>query len=714
MSIEEQFREIVEKKYDNSPAIITALEEAKRIHDGQKRESGEPFVVHPISVAIILTEYGLDEPAIVAALLHDSVEDTRTTYKEIKEKFGKEVEDLVRGVTKVGGIKKYYTLQQQNNESLRRMFISMSKDIRVVLIKLADRLHNMRTLQYLSQDRQIAMAQETNDIYVPLADRLGLCSMRGDLEDYCLKYLHPKEYKEIENDIQRRYAKSKQLCETIETQLKKILAQLNIKGEVYGRIKHISSIYKKIQKVGSDKIYDIVAHRVIVDNVQDCYAVLGAIHNKWKPVAGRIKDYIATPKLNGYRSLHSTLLTPQGMPFELQIRTWEMHKTCEYGIAAHWRYKDGDSRDSKEFSEKLDSIKYMVETNKVLKDSKDFVNAIKLDFETSEIWVLTPHNKVVNLQKGSTPIDFAYAVHTSIGHNCVGAKVNGKMVPLSTKLETGDKVEIVTSPHDKAPSRDWLNVACMASTKSKIRAYFRKEMKAENIENGRLMLELEAKNKGYTLSQLFVKESLDSIFKTYTFSSEDDLFASIGAGSLTTNQVLNRLIADKKIRDKKERSSDLAGSYINTGIKSTTNQGVLVYGEDDVLVRLCKSCSPVPGDDIVGFSVGRGITVHRKDCSCIKDIARERQVDVSWIKEQSDSFYNVNLYLKIEDKSQVLTDIINALSIKKVSINSIIAKAHASSHGVVELSVKIKDSAQLQDIINKLSEIPGVFEIFRK
>ena len=714
MDIEKKFLEIVKSKYNNSETILQALNFAKATHSGQFRDSGEPYIVHPISVAIILTEYGLDEPAIIAALFHDLIEDTNTTFKQIKEFFGKEVEQLVKGVTKVSSIKTYLTGQTQNYESLRRMFISMAKDIRVVLIKLADRLHNMRTLGSLSRERQIRIATETENIYVPLADRLGLCGMRGELADLCLLYLHPEEYHEIEADINRRYTKCKQLLESLEKDLRQIVKNLNIDGKVYGRIKHISSIHHKLKRTSADKIFDFIALRVVVDSIPNCYAVLGAIHNKWKPIAGLIKDYIASPKLNGYQSLHSTLLTPSGAPFELQIRTEEMHKYCEYGIAAHWRYKDGDNHDSKEFAEKLDSIKQMVESNKILKDSKNFVDAIRLDFETSEIWVFTPQNKVINLQKGSTPIDFAYAIHSKIGNNCVGAKINGKMAHLDTKLETGDKVEIITSPHDKAPSRDWLNIVCMSSTKSKIRSYFRKEMKAENIERGKQMLELEAKNRGLSLSALFTKEALNAVYKTYTLSSEEDLFAAIGSASVSTNQILNRLVSEKQAHEKKFKAGEPAGSFVKGAKPTKNNQGVLVYGEDDVLVKLCKNCSPIPGDDIVGFSVGHGITVHRKDCSCITTIEKEREVAVSWIGEDSIENYNVNFDLKIVDDAKILTDIINVLSIKKIYINSITAKTHTKDYSIAELSINVKNMAEMQDIINKISQINGVLDIKRK
>jgi len=714
MNVEEKFLDIVKNKYNNSETILSALNFAKIAHKGQFRDSGEPYIVHPLCVAIILSEYGLDEPAIVAALFHDLIEDTSTTFKQIKEGFGKEVEQLVKGVTKVNSIKTYLSGQNQNYESLRRMFISMAKDIRVVLIKLADRLHNMRTLDSLSHERQIKIATETENIYVPLADRLGLCSLHGELDDLCLLYLHPNEYHEIESDINRRYTKCRQILQTLEKELKEILVSLGIKGEVYGRIKHISSIYHKLKRISADKIFDYIALRVIVKTIPNCYAVLGAIHNKWKPIAGLIKDYIASPKLNGYQSLHSTLLTSSGVPFELQIRTQEMHKTCEYGIAAHWRYKDGDNHDSVDFAQKLDSIKQMVESNKILKDSEDFVNAIRLDFETSEIWVFTPQNKVISLQKGSTPIDFAYAIHSKIGNNCVGAKINGKMTNLDTKLETGDKVEIITSPHDKAPSRDWLNIVCMSSTKSKIRSYFRKEMKSENIERGKEMLDLEAKNRGLVLQTLLTKEGLNAVYKTYTLSSEEDLYAAVGSASVSTNQILNRLISEKQARERKTRIGEPAGSFVKTAKATKNNQGVLVYGEDDVLVKLCKNCSPIPGDEIVGFSVGHGITVHRKDCDCITSIEKEREVAVSWIGETADEYYNVNFDLKIVDDAKILTEIINILSTKKIYINSITAKTHTAAYSIAELSLNVKNMAEMQEIINKLSEINGVLDIKRK
>lgn len=709
----EKFLEIIKNNYNNSPEILKAFEFAKNAHNDQVRDSGEPYIIHPVAAATILTDYGLDEPAIIACLLHDVVEDAQVTYKQIRDTFGKEVEEMVKGVTKIGSVKKYVSAEQQDIESLRRMFVIMAKDIRVVLIKLADRLHNMRTLNYLSPARQKKIATETKEIYVPLADRLGLCSMRAELEDLCLFYLNNAAYRDLEEQLKRKYTKRKTLVHEIEVQLRAILRSLGIKGEVTGRFKHFSSIYKKMQQHGTEKIYDIIAHRVIVDDVKDCYAVLGAIHNKWKPVPGRIKDYIASPKVNGYQSLHTTLLTPDGIPFEVQIRTHEMHKTCEYGIAAHWRYKDGGGTDNKEYEAKLDSIKQMVESNKQLKDSKNFVNAIKMDFNTGEIWAFTPKRKVVNLPAGSTPIDFAYSIHTNLGHNCTGAKVNGKIVSLATKLETGDVVEIITAPHEKAPSRDWLNIVRSPSAKKHIRAYFKREMKAENIEKGKTMLELEAQAKGYTFEQLATEQALKCVFKTYSFSSLDDMFASVGAGSLTTNQVIGRLVAEKINHEKKNRAMQINQKPNKTVSSSSTNKGVLVYGDDHVLVRLCKSCSPVPGDKIVGYSVGRGITIHREGCPCTKTIEKEREVEVEWI-DKDNSDFNVNIEIQSEDRAQVLTDIINALSLKKVYINSISARARTTAYSLIDLSVRVKNSAETQEVINKLSDVLGVISVRRK
>lgn len=712
MNLENKFLDIINKSYQlEKDQIKKALAFAKNAHNGQLRESGEPYVNHPISVAIILTEYGLDAPAIIAALLHDVLEDTPTTQKQIKEAFGNEVEELVKGVTKISSIKKYLSSEERDIESLRRLFVSTAKDIRVVLVKLADRLHNMRTLQFLNAQRQQKVAKETKEIYVPLAERLGLCSMRGELEDLCLKYLMPKEYKDLETNLLKKYTKRKTLIEEIEKELRGLLKDLGIKGEVYGRFKHFSSIYNKLQKMGTEKIYDIIAHRVIVNNVKECYEVLGSVHNKWKPVPGRIKDYIANPKVNGYKSLHTTVLTKDGIPFEIQIRTYEMHKICEYGVAAHWRYKDG-GKNNNDLNNKLESIKQIIDSNKKLKDSKNFLNMVAMDLGTNEIWVFTPKRKVINLPENSTPIDFAYAIHTSLGHRCIGAKVNDKIVSLATKLETGDVIEILTSPNPKAPSRDWLNFVRSANARNKIRSYFKHEMKSENIQRGKEMLELEAKNRKYSYSNLETKESLRAIFKTYNFKSIEDMYASVGVGSLTTNQIIGRMIEEKTKSEKILKKSSTINK-LQPQKTTISNQGILVYGEEDVIVRLCKNCSPLPGDNIVGFSVGKGITIHREGCDCIKTIPKERKITVSWMDGENNLNYNLNLEIKIEDKSSVLSSVLNALSAKNYYISTITAKTHAKTFAIVKLSVLVKNLQQFQDIKNILSQIQGILEIKR-
>ncbi|MEG1582122.1 MAG: bifunctional (p)ppGpp synthetase/guanosine-3',5'-bis(diphosphate) 3'-pyrophosphohydrolase [Clostridia bacterium] len=699
----------VKKQYKNADKILEAYSFAMERHSEQIRASNEPYINHCVAVAELLMELNMDEATICAGLLHDTVEDTKTTYKDIKDKFGKEVEDLVKGVTKIAMFK-VQNVHEQQIETLRKMFLTMSKDIRVVIIKLCDRLHNMRTLSFLPYSKQIRIAQETKDIFVPLAERLGMCTIRGEMEDLCFYYLQPDEYKALEDDLSKKYDKRKLLVETITKQLKKMLKEMGIEGEVYGRFKHFSSIYKKLQNKGTEKIYDIIGHRVIVDTIPECYEILGAVHNKWKPVPGRIKDYIASPKVNGYRSLHTTLLTESGQPFELQIRTHEMHKICEYGIAAHWRYKDGGSK-AQQLDNKLDSIKQMVEQSKEYKDSENFVNALRSELSTGSIWVFTPLRKIIELKEESTPIDFAYAIHSGLGNNCIGAKVNDKIVPLNKKLETGDIVEILTSASPKGPSRDWLNFVKTTCARNKIRAYFKIEMKDDNIKIGKTMLEQEAKNKGYSLSSLLNNDTFKPLQKTYNFNTLEEMYSVIGSAGLTTNQIIGRLIADKKLIERQLRKDETLKKSKDKSILSSS--GVLVYGDSDILVKLSKCCSPIPGDEIVGYSVGKGISIHRVDCPNIKNIDIERKVDVSWATESLNTNYEISLKITGNNATNLVNKITSSLSLQSITLTGLNAKMNSDGLTIVEISIKIKSQTQAREIINKLSQIEGVFEVIR-
>ena len=568
-----------------------ALDYATKMHEGQKRESGEPYITHPIAVANILIDLGLDYSAVSAALLHDCVEDTTATDEDIKRNFGDEIAELVLGVTKLKKLS-FKSKEEEQAENFRRMFFAIAKDIRVLIIKIADRLHNMRTISSLSKERQIAMATETLEIFAPLASRLGLSYFKCELEDLCLKVLHPTAYEQLVNEITLKRSERQELVNKICERLTEMLKELGIKGEVSGRPKHFYSIYKKMttQNKTFDQIYDLTAVRVIVENIKDCYEVLGMIHTVWKPIPGRFKDYIAVPKSNNYQSLHTTVMTTYGMPFEIQIRTYEMHKIAEYGIAAHWKYKENRGAENNEFDEKLEWLRGVMDVQSSENSSpQEFYESLKFDLYSGQVFVFTPRGDVINLPEGSNPIDFAYNLHSEIGNKCIGAKINNKMVPLETKLQTGDYVEIITSANAKGPSRDWLRIVKTSQAKSKIKAFFKKELKEENIRKGKDMLEREAKVRGYSLASLMQPKWLDVIMQRYSISSLDDLYASVGYGGFTVNQILSKLIDFYKKEEKAH-----APVKPNYSVKSSNTSGIIVKGHDDLLVRISRCCNPVP------------------------------------------------------------------------------------------------------------------------
>ena len=707
---EQEFLQRIHQKYENADLIEKAYFFAKEKHAGQKRDSGEPYIIHPMAVANILIDLRMDATIVIAALLHDTIEDTKTTYKEIKELFGKEVEMLVKGLTKVGIVKLRGHEEEQQKATLRRMLLTMGKDVRVVIIKLADRLHNMRTLNYKSREKQIKIAKETKEIFVPLCERIGVCSIRAEMDDLCLYYLHPEEYKKLEAEIERKFEKRQIQIKRITHELEALLKKLHIQGEVNGRFKHISSIYRKqVKKEGIEKIYDIIGLRIMVQTVPECYSVLGAVHNHWKPLSGRIKDYIANPKPNGYQSLHTTCLLEDGTPFEVQIRTFDMHKICEYGLAAHWRYKGG-SADALNLESKLDTIKQIVENNKNTKNPDAFIKNLQFDLSVDRIWTFTPNRKVIELKEQSTPIDFAYAIHSDLGHNCMGAKVNGKLVPLTTPLQSGDMVEIITSPQPKAPSRDWLNIVKTSQARNRIRSYFRNMMKDENIKTGKTMLEAEAKTKGLPLNSLLTEETFALLQKTYNFANIDELYASIGAGSLTSHQIIQRLLAEKRNQEKQEKK------MAQTGVTPTQLQsvgGVLVCGEANIPVKLAKCCSPVPGDEIVGYSVGRGITIHRVDCKNCKNIAPERKLNVCWANANTETSFEAQLHIYAQNITGLMNKITTLISMANIPIVQIQAKTNPNQTAYIKLSVMLKQREQIRELINKLSQIEGIIEVKR-
>lgn len=682
---------------------------AERMHEGQKRDSGEPYIIHPTAVAEILLDLGLDCSTIAAALLHDCIEDTAATESEIRGLFGDKIAELVLGVTKLDKIT-FKSKEEEQAENFRRMFFAMAKDIRVILIKLADRLHNMRTIESISRERQQAMAKETLEIYAPLASRLGLSYFKCELEDLCLKVLHPEVYDTLVSEVSLKRAERTEIVSQICSQLSQMLEDLHIKGEVSGRPKHFYSIYRKMMKDNKtfDQIFDLTAVRVIVETVRDCYEVLGMIHTKWKPLPGRFKDYIAVPKPNNYRSLHTTVITSLGMPFEIQIRTYEMHRIAEYGIAAHWKYKENRTSSS-DLDDKLQWLRGVMDVQGEAASPQEFYESLKLDLYSEQVFIFTPKGDVLALPEGATPVDFAYSVHSEVGNKCVGAKINGKMAPLETKLQMGDYVEIITSNVSKGPSRDWLRFVKTAQAKTKIKAFFKKELKEDNIKRGKEMLEREAKNRGYALSSLMIPKWLDVIMQRYSISSIDDLYASVGYGGFTVNQILLKLIDFYK----KEEDSIKDYTKVSTQPRKADGQGIVVNGHNDLLVRLARCCNPVPGDDIVGFiSRGRGVAIHRKSCPNLKNTEQFRLIEAHW-ENASTSAFVVTLQIHATNTSGLLAKLTSMLSEMKLSIDSLNARIDKNHKAVIDMGVKVYRISDIDTIIRKIQTMPEVESVFR-
>ncbi|MCF8008998.1 MAG: bifunctional (p)ppGpp synthetase/guanosine-3',5'-bis(diphosphate) 3'-pyrophosphohydrolase [Halanaerobiales bacterium] len=688
--------------------IKKAYKIANEAHQEQYRISGEQYVDHPINVAYILADLGLDIISISAALLHDVVEDTKFTVKDIEEIFGSEVALLVDGVTKLTKLD-FKSKEEHQAESLRKMFLAMAKDIRVVLIKLADRLHNMRTLEYLSKEKQKFKSEETKEIYAPLAHRLGMSRMKSELEDLSFYFLEPNIYKELKKKInENRTSRNKNIQKAIRTLRKKINDQ-KLDAEIYGRSKHLYSIYQKMQKkeVDFNEIYDLTAIRVLVDNVRECYQVLGAVHELWKPMPGRFKDYIAMPKSNMYQSLHTTIIGPSGDPLEIQIRTHEMHKTAEYGIAAHWRYKEGKS-DQDDYEEKLSWLRQLLEWQKDLQEPQEFMKALKIDLFQDEVFVFTPKGDVMSLPRGGTPIDFAYHIHTEVGHNCVGAKVNGKIVPLEYELKNGDIVDIITSKKSTGPSRDWLKLVKTSTARSKIKRWFKKQQRDEIIKRGRELLNRELNRNHIELTNKEKEEKLKKIAEELGENNIDNLLEAIGYNNVSVKQVINKLdIEDDKVtlEDLKTRPST-----------KSSDKGVKVKGVDNLKVRTAKCCNPVPGDKIVGYITrGRGISIHRKGCPNLKSLIendKERIIDVSWDEQRAES-YLVDLNIEAVDKSALLNDITRLIKNEQIKLLSVNARTDNYGKAYIKLSVELSSIEHMKDIMNKIKEISGVLSVQR-
>lgn len=712
------------KQYDPN-CDFALLEKAymlsKTAHEGQLRVSGEPFIVHPIEVANILAELELDCISIIAGILHDTIEDTTCTMEQLKENFGEEIAALVDGVTKLGQIA-YTTKEEQQAENLRKMFLAMAKDIRVILIKLADRLHNMRTLKYMSPDKQVEKARETLEIYAPLAHRLGISKVKWELEDICLRYIDPKGYYDlVEKIAKKRKEREAYISQIIET-LKEKLNEIGIEGHIDGRPKHFYSIYKKMveQNKTLEQIYDLFAVRVIVNSVKDCYAVLGLVHELYKPLPGRFKDYIAMPKPNMYQSLHTTLIGNEGLPFEVQIRTWEMHRVAEVGIAAHWKYKEGHS-ESSEFDKKLAWLRQLLEWQKEMRDAKEFMETLKIDLFTDEVFVFTPKGDVINLPVGSTPIDFAYAIHSAIGNKMMGAKVNGKIVPLGYELKNGDIVEILTSASVHGPSRDWLKIVKSSQAKNKINQWFKKENREENIIRGKEIVEKELKKQGLTYSQLFRAEWVDIILKKYTFNTLDDVFSAIGYGGITASKIVSRLKEEyrktAKPEELEEQTLETAAVQVKSEKKkkSVPESGIIVKGIDNCLVRLSRCCNPVPGDAIIGYITrGRGVSIHRNDCINVVNNVDEdnRLIEVSWVTAGNVA-YKADITVMANDRTALLMDVTNAIGESRIPLKAINARTTRDQTAIMNLTLEITDTEQLEKIIRKLKKIDNVFEVTR-
>ncbi len=698
---------------EEADLICKAYYFAEEAHANQKRASGEDYFTHPLAVAKILIDLRMDANTIIAAFLHDVLEDTSVSDDDIEREFNKEVLELVEGVTKLDKIE-FKSKEEEQAENFKKIFVSMAKDIRVIIIKLADRLHNMRSLNFLSHERQLRMANETLEIFAPLAGRLGISNIKCELEDLCLKYIDPDAYEYLAVNINVKIEERRKFVQKAVDAIKEILQESNITGEVFGRPKHFYSIYRKMrtQNKTLDQIYDLTAVRILVNSVDECYELFGKIHKRWTPLPGRIKDYIAIPKENMYQSLHTTVVTSFGQIFEIQIRTYEMNTTAEYGIAAHWQYKENkESADS--FDKRLSWIREVLEWQGGLKDSKEFLESLKGDVYNSELLVFTPKGEVISLVKDSTPIDFAYRIHTEIGHRCSGAKINGKIVPLSYTLQVGDVVEIITAPNGKGPSWDWLKIAKSNGARAKIRSYFKRAMSEEDkVKLGKQMLENEAKAKGYTLSELLTKTTFERLSQRMSFTTTDEMYAGVGIGAVTVNQVLMKLIDYHK----KEVKNELAHYPTSLATKVIHSTGdVTIKGVDGLLIRFAGCCNPVPGDEIVGFvSRGRGVTVHRKDCPNMRYEDPNRLLEAEWTGKIGQDGYTVSLRIHAQENASVLALLSNGCTKYNTFILAINGRIDIKNHiAIVDTTLKIAKKQDLDNLIKDLRQDSSIIDVFR-
>ena len=725
VGIEDLISVVKKRKGRRDTKIIQkAYDFAKEKHGDQLRKSGEPYIIHPVQVAYTLANLGMDDNTICAALLHDVLEDTDATYDIIEKEFNEEVAYMVDGVTKLRKLQ-YASIEEQQVENYRKMFLAMGKDIRVILIKLADRLHNMRTLKYLSRDRQIANAKETMELYAPLANRLGVYSLKWELEDLSFKYLYPEDYREIVEGINRKREERLKFIDLIMQQIKEELKKQKIEAEVTGRAKHLYSIYRKMKRdnVTLDQIYDLFALRIIVNSVKDCYASLGVVHDLYNPMPGRFKDYIAVPKPNMYQSLHTTLIGPKGTPFEVQIRTWDMHKVAEYGIAAHWAYKEssflsGKKANVKVEEDKLAWVRETLEWQSEMQNPEEFMQTLKKELFEDEVYIFTPKGAIKVLPKEATPIDFAYQIHEQIGHHMVGCKINSKMMPIVTKLKNGDIVEIITSDQSKGPSRDWLKFVKSSRARNKILGWFKKNLREENIEKGKDLIEKELKKLGIKHEDLFKPEFIQAALNRYKFNTIEDMYSSLGFGSISVSKVIARMLEEyKKVHKEDEIDKTLEALAKEKTHKTKPSQnGVIVKGIDNCLVKLSKCCNPVPGDEIIGYITrGRGVSVHRADCVNTKNLLNDngRIIDVYW-SDSKKATYSVDIEIYANDRAGLLADIIKVVGDNKCTLMALNSKANKDKIAITELTVEVENIDELNKVLKALRKIDSVYEVKRR
>ena len=708
---------------DDLSMIEKAYQLADNAHKDQKRKSGEPYIIHPLCVAIILADLEMDKETIAAGLLHDVVEDTVYTEEQLAEIFGKEVALLVDGVTKLTQLSWSADKVEMQAENLRKMFLAMAKDIRVIIIKLADRLHNMRTLQYMRPEKQKEKARETIEIYSPLADRLGISKIKIELDDLALRYLEPNVYKELEEKIALTSEARQKFIDDIIAEIKTHMENAEIRCEVNGRVKHFFSIYKKMlnQHKTLDQIYDIFAVRIIVDSVKDCYAALGVVHEMYSPMQGRLKYYIAVPKPNMYQSIHTTLLGEKGTPFEVQIRTWDMHRIAEFGIAAHWAYKEANKNKKSNVivqDDKLAWLRESLEWQKDMQDPQEFLKTLKTELFEDEVYVFTPKGQIKVLPRGATPIDFAYSVHAEIGHHMTGCKINSKMMPIVTKLKNGDIVEIITSDQAKGPSRDWLKFVKSSSAKNKIQQWFKKAEREDNIVKGKDLIEKEIKRIGMNYSTLFKNEYVQVALNRYKFNTIDDMYSAVGFGAISSSRIIAKMLEAYK-KDNQDEEIEKTIEELATEkpkINRTSSNGVIVKGIDNCLVRFSKCCNPVPGDEIIGFITrGRGVSIHRKDCQNVKDLVSQgdRIIDVIW-SDKDKSSYNVDIQILANDRNGLLADIIKEISNNKCTLIAVDSKVHRDRTAETNLTIEVENLNVLNTVVKALRKVDSVYEVNRK